>query len=380
MDIRKLTHSEKICSSFAQIAFFKEFVIDQLCFNDISSQSELADLIVDYSDTIVVFQIKERNIKSRTTNISSEEKWLEKRTHGALKQLSKTIEFIKSGSLPPFENSAFQTFIVDKSKKIIQVVVFENDIIESYDRVVVGRNGEKINRFSLSDFQLVCSSLWSPSEIIEYLNFRTTFEGRPSFVMCQRDEYSDFLIANCEREKGIISAFVNAKYGTNKELDPEYYQVYHSFLSNLTIHSEDCSHSDVREVMSLLCQFDRTFICEFFNYLKVIYNYAKRRKFNCQHFLLDHSLSIGVLFLSSDGSNLSCDDLGRISEITRLFKSKHYSKNTLCFFCYFLDETDYRIDAILLDDSFVPSTDDIEHVNALGLWSDTKSFKYQDLF
>lgn len=102
-----MNNSERLLSAFAEKTFFKEFVMDDLCFTPESgSEIELADLLINLDSYIIAIQLKARNQTDQTDDKNIENKWLSKKCKNAKAQVKETLRLISSGSLRHLKTNA----------------------------------------------------------------------------------------------------------------------------------------------------------------------------------------------------------------------------------------------------------------------------------
>uniref|UniRef100_UPI0038644897 hypothetical protein n=1 Tax=Anaerovibrio slackiae TaxID=2652309 RepID=UPI0038644897 len=170
-----MTKSERLLSAFTENYFFKELVIDDLCFTPSgSSEKELADLIINLGDTIIAIQLKERNESDQSGDPKIELGWLGKKGKNAKKQVKETMLLIASGTLPTFQNKRGHPVSLNPRAEVVPLVIFDNDVIDNYPHLLRKHSdsGLNINCMSFSDYQEMCRVLVSPVEIIAFLNYR----------------------------------------------------------------------------------------------------------------------------------------------------------------------------------------------------------------
>ena len=130
--------TEKILSAFSQIYFYKELVQDRLQFTlEGSTEKEVADLLLNLGDIIIAIQLKARNEDEKTDDFEHELKWLNHKCKEAKRQVKESLNFIKSGDLPAFNNERGQGITILADAEIIPIVVFMNDNIgNDYDHIL----------------------------------------------------------------------------------------------------------------------------------------------------------------------------------------------------------------------------------------------------
>jgi len=154
-----VNETEKILSAFTQMYFFKELVQDRLQFTeDGGTEKEVADLLLNLGDIIVAIQLKARNESDKSEDQEKEIKWLNHKCKDAKKQVKDSIMYIRTESLPAFENERGQLISIDSNAEIIPLVIFMNeDIGDTYDHVLWrhSEDGMDINCLSFRDFTVL---------------------------------------------------------------------------------------------------------------------------------------------------------------------------------------------------------------------------------
>lgn len=166
------TKSELLCAALSKIAFFNEFVFDELIYTaDNKQELELADLIIDLDKFVLVVQIKERN--QSFANQGAEEKWMKNTVfNDAISQLKVSIDTLHNKKGLFFTNVYGQNTTFE-GKVIFPIVVFFNNAIKEYVRSYTSKStGAKVNIFSFEDFEYMCENILLPIELLNYLEFR----------------------------------------------------------------------------------------------------------------------------------------------------------------------------------------------------------------
>ncbi len=231
-----MNKSEKLLSAFSEEYFYKEFVIDNLCFvPNGATEIELADLLINLDDIIVAIQLKTRDDDSKSLDVQKEIKWLDKKCRSAKGQIKDTLKFISSGELPSFENKRGQNVKLRADAQIIPLVVFENDQIEEYPHLLRRHSdtGLNINCMSFVDFQEMCKVLITPIEIVSYLEYRKElFENHGDVDVMIFDGIDDELVmTKPTQQESLVYQFLAEAYGIQNSVKQEsYIPFFKSFM------------------------------------------------------------------------------------------------------------------------------------------------------
>ena len=216
-----MTESERLLSAFSQVYFFEELVQDNLQYTDQNGNTkELADLILNLGNYVVAIQIKERSEADRTRDSAIEQKWFDDRMRTAKRQIKNTVDYIRQGALPAFKNKRGVNITVRSDAEIIPLVVFMNESITDYPHILEKHTDEgmTVNCMSLPDFQIMCSELVSPAEMIDYLEYRHSFyekNGPVNYLFYKASE-TDMIISHPTKNEALIHQFLAEKYGVEE--------------------------------------------------------------------------------------------------------------------------------------------------------------------
>ena len=344
-----MNNSERLLSAFAEKTFFKEFVMDDLCFTpENRTEIELADLLINLDNYIIAVQLKVRNKSLQTNDLNTENRWLFQKCRKAKSQVKETIQLIAAGSLPAFKNKRGQSIVLRADANVIPLIVFENDKITSYPHLLYKHSdsGMDINCMSFQDFQEMCDVLVTPFEIILYLDYRKRFYE-------QYGDVNEFII---DTPKGIVLSkpsnhemlahhFLLERYGS-KELVRQKKTLYlfSDFMHCLPSHTVVSSAENGNyTVLLFLAHFDRKEICEFMTRLQATRKQAKRHKAGALYSMRRADNEFAIVFVA--GGILKMDLL------LSVVRQKADVKRLMEVSVYFESKTSYRIDFSFWDDS-----------------------------
>ena len=168
-----MTRSEEITSLISKKYFLKQYIFDNLLVKeDGSSENELCDCLIEFSNAYICIQIKE---KDSSSNLSAEEWFAKKVLKNAKKQIRDTFTFMRNEHNTIFSKGL--EFCVDRRKSIIPVIVFLNPDVKYYQRITTSRYIDApINIFSYDDFKTMLEAIIMPYDIINYMVYRTVFK------------------------------------------------------------------------------------------------------------------------------------------------------------------------------------------------------------
>lgn len=344
-----MNNSEKLLSAFAEKTFFKEFVMDDLCFTPESgSEIELADLLINLDSYIIAIQLKARNQTDQTDDKNIENKWLSKKCKNAKAQVKETLRLISSGSLPPFKNKRGQSIVLRTNADVIPLVVFENEKIDSYPHLLRKHSDEgmDINCMSFQDFKEMCSILVTPFEIILYLDYRKNFYKQYGDVDIFITETTrGFSISKPSKKETLAHSFLLERYGS-WELSHQKKKllIFSDFMHSLPSHTVMSSIEDGNyAVLLFLARLDRKEICEFIDRLVATRKKSKHHKFGALYSLRRADNEYAIIFVA--GGVLKMDFL------LSMVRQKADVKRLMEVSVYWESKTDFRIDFLFWDNS-----------------------------
>lgn len=165
--------------------FLREFTFSKTTFRPApTSEVELADNIVWLDNIFIVFQLKQRE-PIPTSDSNSEERWFEKKILGrAVKQVRDTLKYLKENVEIKISNHrnhqiSLPTSALPRPHKLIVYQAHES-LPDKCKSMKYHRSGTAgvIHLFPLADYTGIVETLITPSEIIEYLEFREALVER----------------------------------------------------------------------------------------------------------------------------------------------------------------------------------------------------------
>lgn len=268
-----MNHSEKLLSAFAEKTFFKDFVLDDLCFvPEGGSEIELADLIINLDQYIIAIQLKSRNVADQTDDKSREKKWLDNKCKKAKEQVKKTLELFSSGNLPTFKNKRGQSVCLQDNAIFIPLVVFNNDKIDSYPHLLRRHSdeGDNINCMSFLDFKEMCRALVTPFEIILYLDYRKRFYEQYGEVdILISDLTKGISISRPSKKENLTHRFLVERYGASSLIcHDRKLLAFNNFMHTLPEHTvKSTKENGSYTVLLFLACLDRREISQFMDRL-----------------------------------------------------------------------------------------------------------------
>ncbi|MFX1508300.1 MAG: hypothetical protein ACFFDC_19640 [Promethearchaeota archaeon] len=160
--------------------FFKEFSFAKNCFIPKGgTEIEFSDYVLYLDRYLIIFQLKERCIKSDSTQ--TELNWLENRIRrNATKQIRKSLEYLNKLDAVLVKNERNNLINIKSAnlKEIHKVVIYlypgkkpsEFEPVKFHTSKTAGF----IHIIDFFSYQQICEILYTPIEIIRYLKFRET--------------------------------------------------------------------------------------------------------------------------------------------------------------------------------------------------------------
>lgn len=336
------TKSELVCAALSKIAFFNEFVFDDLLFTtDTKQEHELADLIIELDKFVLVLQIKERN--QTFSNQETEEKWMKNTIfNDAISQLKFSISTLKNKKGLFFSNEYGQETTFNE-KIVFPIVVFFNSSIKEYVRSYTSKStGAKVNIFSYEDFEHMCNSIFLPIELLNYLEFRhKNFGNGIPDLLIFTDEQRIILSSHSTEETGDVSKEISA-IDFFRQTYADYAYVLsendlRGFKANILGNfrkSMLVDNPQYRVILSKILLLKRRAISAFINFYYDSLTYAKEKKeYYRRVFMTDD-----VVFLFCSHNDWNIEFQGLITDICR-YRFKKKSCLSIHFF--------YRLDGLI---------------------------------
>lgn len=346
----EVTNSERLLSYFSEEFFYKELVYTNLKFTPKDdTEKELADLIINLEDVVLAIQLKERNVKDRTQDKSTEEKWLRKKCKRAKEQIKDTISFINDEELS-FANAREKKTKINPDAEIVLLVVFENANISEYDHLLRNHTAEglTVNCMSIEDFQFMCQALMSPIEIIEYIKWRQDFyQKNGSINLLITETQNGLFLSKPQKNETLVRQYLYEQYGDETIIeDTSFFELFRQHVSVLYEHTEEGSELNAcYEVVKFLAHLYRDEIKCFSERVEKSLAIAKENGFKLVGSLRNTEREFAIVFITTEcGEIIPCEKL-----LLEVFKNQ--SVHTLLqVVTYWINKDEYRIDFILWQD------------------------------
>ena len=148
--------SEKLTTQIAQKFFFEKNIYTNVFFNNSDGENELCDILIEFIDFYICIQVKEKSKSGKSDDLQWFKKTVLKK---AIKQAKESEHTIKNEGIDFYiylSNREKKHICIDHNKSTIQIVVFCNSEIITYDRCHFSKSLNKIiNIFSYDDFNIV---------------------------------------------------------------------------------------------------------------------------------------------------------------------------------------------------------------------------------
>lgn len=181
-------------------------------------EEELADCAIWFDNSIVIYQLKDRDIAS-IGDFSSENKWFINKVRGlAKKQIKNSVKFYSTSDIIEIENLKGHGFNIKKGdvKKIYKIIIYRHETMIALGlKHYISKDVGFIHIFDYEDYSTMCDILDTPSEIFEYLEFREKLlsyraifnpltEKNILGVFIQFDSFDDFIAKISEKKSDVI--------------------------------------------------------------------------------------------------------------------------------------------------------------------------------
>lgn len=225
--------SEELTTQIAQKFFFEKNIYTNVFFNNSDGENELCDILIEFIDFYICIQVKEKSKNGKSEDLQWFKKTVLKK---AIKQAKESEHTIKNEGIDFYiylSNREKKHICIDHNKSTIQIVVFCNSEIISYDRCYFSKSLNKIiNIFSYDDFNIMLETISIPYDIVGYTLQRSDYmplDGGKRFIF---EELTDdlTLFAAPNNEKDYAEMYLVKNY-YRQDIKPEYIQFYNEFLS-----------------------------------------------------------------------------------------------------------------------------------------------------
>lgn len=338
-----MTKSELKITNYAIEYFFKEFVYKNLYFHDGKDKKELCDALIDFQDTYIIIQIKEK--KDSKSN-----EWLQKKVYKkAVSQIKDTLQMLKSGICIEVESYTGEHITISSEKKILSMIIFDSDDTK-YKQIHTSttQHDLHINVFSIEDFKQVLDSLIVPYDIVSYLEMRATFftDNLPDFFINNiNDELATF--SRIKDERGLLEYFL-ALISGNKYIDLQALDNFQYIIKNFSDHlmTDNQNNSlNCKEILKNLINSDRNTVYEFMLRWQVCVEHCMNKEDTITHFLINSSTNVGYLFLTE---LQIMDEHDFIDVLVRTFKYNFKLKTAIGVIFNMVNKDDYSVEWVKL--------------------------------
>lgn len=314
--------------------FLGEFSFDELKYDPENlpkgSRKELADVVVDYGNNVIAFQIKGRE---NFDNGTSEDEWVKKYTDRAKNQLVDTYNQFQNNVVPPFVNGRRDRYELKKHGIYTGIIILYNERVQEYKRVLNCRRLKGIvHCFTYKDFKNCCEKLVLPKDIMEYIVYR--------------EKYVEMDRICKEEESDLVDRFLIEKYGTNN-FDPDELYIFRGFLNNYKDKLENGNRKQYREIIEVFLELDRAGVDAFSRRLGKIISLAKKSINSDNSYIVPGNRELSsFLFLSADSGNKIIE---YVEKMTYLFMYKTKSHKCLTVVAYFDEIETFRLDWVFIE-------------------------------
>lgn len=361
-----MTKSEIQCTNYIIEFFFKEFVYRNLYFYEGKQKLELCDGLIEFQDSYVIFQIKE---KDTSTSV----KWLNKKVYDkAVSQIKDSIGMIRRAENLQVESYAAEQITIDCTKEIIPVIIFDSDDKE-YKQIHTSQKEAdlKIN-IRMEDFNLVLNSLAIPYDIVLYLKMRMSFfENKlPHFFINEVSE-SVTTFARIDDEQGLIDYYIAMMNG-NKYISEDAMKGFRFVIKNFSdrlIREDDYQPGMYKEVLECLIKSNRNTVHDFMLRWQICVEHCMRNEETIHHFLIDSVNDVGYLFFTQKSL---IKDKDYIDFVINLFKYKFKKQNVIGVVFHILEDKNYSVEWMYKSYKYTQDDAMDEILQEEPLWNNAK--------
>ncbi len=225
--------SEELTAKIAQKFFLDKHIFSNVLYSHINGESELCDIMIEFIDYYICIQVKEKSEAGK----SGDWEWFKKTVlKKAIKQARDSDQTIKDSNIKFFiysNNREKITININHNKPVIQLVVFCNSEISSYDRCHFSTSLNKnINIFSYEDFCTMLKTICMPYDIVGYVLQRSKYmplNGGKRFIF--EDLADDLTLLSMPTTEKDYAEMYLAKNYYSHDIKLEYLGFYNEFLS-----------------------------------------------------------------------------------------------------------------------------------------------------
>lgn len=364
-----MTLSEQICLEINRKFYFDDFVLTNLFYYKNGNKMEICDGLIEFQDMYIILQVKEKSINNDTPD--NNKKWLDKKVFKkAVSQIKGTINILQNEENLIVEDMYGQTVAIDKSKRIIPVIIFAADGISEYRKVYHSVSSHiNINVFSVEDYKTMMNILKMPIDITEYLCLRAEiFE----------ESNMDFIIDDsCENRLsiGIIDNETNfAHYFLCSRIGEDVNEVYtFDFLNIISKYHSRCTNENpnYKQILNRMLCLDRQGAKYFMERWNSCWSDAKKKILRYKHRMIMHNSyeQFGFLFISTyKGAKGSNEEFYQY--IGKLFIQKYKLDTAILIINYYEGAETFFVNWLMLSRPYSKNKTLIQDLKKLNLWND----------
>ncbi len=224
-----MTKSEEITSLISQKFFLNQFIYSDIYLKKDNDEKEFCDCLIEFENVYVCIQIKEKSDDSSSLPYA----WYKNKIlHKAKSQIKATIDYYKDDTNFIFSKSS--DLQIDRSKVVIPVIVFVNNEIAYYERILESKKLDApINVFKFEDFKIMLETIVLPYDIVRYLEFRNIFRNNNDGKLLFDNIGNDTILTKCRTEKDYSELFLVHNYYKEilkNNLSEEYIRFYNQII------------------------------------------------------------------------------------------------------------------------------------------------------
>lgn len=364
-----MTFSEKICQEINRKFYFDDFVLTNLFYKRDGVKMEICDGLIEFQDTYIILQIKEKLLNNNASD--NIHKWLGKKVYKkAVSQIKGSINIIQREQDLIVEDMYGQIVKIDKSKKIVPVIIFNINGDIEYKKVYhsVSQN-ININVFSVRDYNIMMNILKMPIDITEYLVLRSKiFAGsNVDFIIDDSDE-NWISVGQIKSETDFANYFIDSRI-KNYSVDDIYTQSFLNIISKY--HNKRTNNNfDYKQILNRMLCFDRLGAKCFMERWNLCWSDAKNRilRYKYRMVMQNEREKFGFLFISTQkGIDEDCDKF--YFYISNLFVQRYELDTAIVIINYYESDGNFLVNWLMLSKPFKPDLALKNTLKELNLWN-----------
>ena len=361
--------SEQICQQINRKFYFDDFVLTNLFYNKNGVKMEICDGLIEFEDLYIILQIKEKAVHKDT--IENNTKWLEKKVYKkAVSQIKDTINVLQSENNLIVEDMYGQRVIIDNTKRIVPVIIFQADDITSYNKVHHSNTSNiDINIFSVKDYEIMMTILKMPLEITEYLGLRAKIFSTSNIDFIIDDSDENWLtIGQIDSESDFSHFFISSRIKDNS-IDEI---ATHDFLNIISkYYSKQTSKSpNYKQILNRLLCLDRVGAKYFMERWNYCWDDVKNKILRYKYRMVMQNAyeKFGFLFISTQtGIKEDCDNF--YTYIGSLFVQKYGLDTAIIMINYYEGNGNFFVKWLMLSKPYSPDPLLMQDLQELNLWN-----------